>query len=170
MFKVNNKDTKTTPLASFWYLSYWLWTYFTPCYSVAIVNFEDVIAGWDSITYYVRHYRWITKGWTPPQIDLLGTTEQLVLKLKMSHNILLLLFIKHKNLPYLVTAHRLPYRGYKIAYNAYDRRLKFAWWISNIKDEYSLVHAFSFLSFLTIWVFFVTGTSELWVNSLTSTK
>ena len=33
MFKVNNKDTRTTPC-------------FTPCYSVSIVNFEQVIAGW----------------------------------------------------------------------------------------------------------------------------
>ena len=33
MFKVNNKDTRTTP-------------YFTPCSSVSIVNFEHVIAGW----------------------------------------------------------------------------------------------------------------------------
>ena len=32
MFKVNNKDTRTTPLA--------------PCSSVSIVNFEHVIAGW----------------------------------------------------------------------------------------------------------------------------
>ena len=32
MFKVNNKDTRTTPM-----------TYFTPCYSVSVVNFEHVI-------------------------------------------------------------------------------------------------------------------------------
>ena len=31
MFKVNNKDTKTIPMASFW----------------CLVNFEHVIAGWD---------------------------------------------------------------------------------------------------------------------------
>ena len=35
MYKVNNKDTRTTPMA-----------YFTPCSSVSIVNFEHVIAGW----------------------------------------------------------------------------------------------------------------------------
>ena len=35
MFKVNNKDTRTTPVA-----------YFTPRSSVSIVNFEHVIAGW----------------------------------------------------------------------------------------------------------------------------
>ena len=37
MFKVNNKDTRTTPML----------TYFTPCSSVFIVIFEHVIAGWD---------------------------------------------------------------------------------------------------------------------------
>ena len=31
MFKVNNKDTRT---------------YLTPCYSVPIVNFEEVNTGW----------------------------------------------------------------------------------------------------------------------------
>ena len=35
MFKVNNKDSRTTPMA-----------YFTPCSSVSIVNFEHVIDGW----------------------------------------------------------------------------------------------------------------------------
>ena len=34
MFKVNNKDTRTTT------------TYFTPCSSVSIVKFEQVNAGW----------------------------------------------------------------------------------------------------------------------------
>ena len=37
MFKVNNKDTRTT-----------LWIYFTPCSSVSIANFEHVIADWVS--------------------------------------------------------------------------------------------------------------------------
>ena len=39
MFKVNNKDTRKTSLASL--------AYITPCSSVSIVNFEHVIAGWD---------------------------------------------------------------------------------------------------------------------------
>ena len=46
MFKVNNKDTRTMPMASFWYLYCYLWTYFTPCSCVSIVNFEHVIPGW----------------------------------------------------------------------------------------------------------------------------
>ena len=33
-------------LASFWCLYCYLWTYFTPCSSASIVNFEHVIAGW----------------------------------------------------------------------------------------------------------------------------
>ena len=39
MFKVNNKDTRKIPVASFW-------TYFTPCSSVSTVNFEHVLASW----------------------------------------------------------------------------------------------------------------------------
>ena len=42
MFKVNNKDTRTTPLA-----------YFTPCFSVCIVNFEQVNSGWVT---YLTHF------------------------------------------------------------------------------------------------------------------
>ena len=33
------------PLASFWHLYCQFWTYFTPCSSVSIVNFEHVKAG-----------------------------------------------------------------------------------------------------------------------------
>ena len=43
MFKVNNKDTRTTPLTPLNFEHY-----STPCSSVYIVNFEIVIAGWDS--------------------------------------------------------------------------------------------------------------------------
>ena len=39
MLKLNNKDTRTAPLTS-------RRTYFTPCSTVPIVNFEHVIAGW----------------------------------------------------------------------------------------------------------------------------
>ena len=38
MFKVKNKDTRTTPLA-----------YITSCSNVFIVNFEQVNAGWDRL-------------------------------------------------------------------------------------------------------------------------
>ena len=41
MFKVNNKDTRTTQMASFWRP----YSYFTPCSSSSIVDFEHVIAG-----------------------------------------------------------------------------------------------------------------------------
>ena len=60
MFKFNNRNTRTRceicskstiktqerRLVSFWCLYCWLWTDFTPCYSVSIVNFEQVNAGW----------------------------------------------------------------------------------------------------------------------------
>ena len=49
MYKINNKDTRPTPMASFWCLYYQLCTYFTPSSSVSIVNFEHVIAGWEQI-------------------------------------------------------------------------------------------------------------------------
>ena len=46
MFKVKNKNTRTTPLALFWCLYCYLSTCFTPFSSVSIVNFEHEIAGW----------------------------------------------------------------------------------------------------------------------------
>ena len=45
MFNVNNKDTRTTPMAPY--------TYFTPCSSVSNVNFEHVNAGW--VLLYFTH-------------------------------------------------------------------------------------------------------------------
>ena len=48
MFKVNSKDTRTTPLASFWCLYCYLLTY-TPCSLVYIVNFEQINADWHAI-------------------------------------------------------------------------------------------------------------------------
>ena len=51
MFKVNNKDTRTTPLTPFWCLYCQFWTYFTPCSCVSLVNFEQVNAKWGD-TYY----------------------------------------------------------------------------------------------------------------------
>ena len=50
MFKVNNKNTRTTPkapLTSFWCLYCYLWTCFSHCCSVSIVNFEHVKTDWD---------------------------------------------------------------------------------------------------------------------------
>ena len=50
MFKVNNKDTRTTPMA-----------YFTPCSSVSVVNLEQVNDGWENkcfplISYYLQFF------------------------------------------------------------------------------------------------------------------
>ena len=44
MFKVNNNDTRTTPLA---------YTYFTPCSSVSVVNFEQANADWSNIASFL---------------------------------------------------------------------------------------------------------------------
>ena len=53
MFKVNNKDTRTTPVASFWCLYCQLWTYFIPCSSVCIVNCEQVNTGWEDFDWLI---------------------------------------------------------------------------------------------------------------------
>ena len=45
MFKVNNKDTKMTQMASFWCLYCERITYSTLCSTVSNVDFEHVIAG-----------------------------------------------------------------------------------------------------------------------------
>ena len=62
MFKVNNKDTKTTPwpllltwcrfgvfIVNFEHISHL-------CSGVSIVNFEHVIAGWDHILMFVGYW------------------------------------------------------------------------------------------------------------------
>ena len=46
MLEVNNKDTRTTPLESFWCPYCLLSTCFTPCSVVSVITFEHVIAGW----------------------------------------------------------------------------------------------------------------------------
>ena len=52
MFKINNKDTRK---ASFWCLYCQLWTYFTPCSTVSIVNFEQVNADWVFAHKFIFH-------------------------------------------------------------------------------------------------------------------
>ena len=44
---INNKDTKTTSLTSFWFLYCFLWTYFIAFSTVPIVDFEQVIICWE---------------------------------------------------------------------------------------------------------------------------
>ena len=43
MFKVNNKDNRTALVVLVSLLV--TWTYFTPCSSISIVNFEHALAG-----------------------------------------------------------------------------------------------------------------------------
>ena len=54
LLKVNNRNSGTRceicsklTITSFWFLYCSLWTYFTPCSSFSIFNFEHVIADWD---------------------------------------------------------------------------------------------------------------------------
>ena len=57
MFKVNNKDSRTTPMA-----------YFTPCSSVSIVNFEHVIDGWVGLkSVFLVPMKCITEFTTAPK-------------------------------------------------------------------------------------------------------
>ena len=48
MFKVNNKDARTMPLMPLCRSGVFIinGTYFTPCSTVSIINFEHAIAGW----------------------------------------------------------------------------------------------------------------------------
>ena len=46
LFTVNNKDTGRTSMASFWCLNCYLWTDFTHCSGVSIVDLEQVNAAW----------------------------------------------------------------------------------------------------------------------------
>ena len=50
MFKVNNKNTRTTPMASFWYLINF--EYVSHLFSgVSIIKFEQVNASWVKSTF-----------------------------------------------------------------------------------------------------------------------
>ena len=46
VFKITNKKTRRTSLTLFWCLYFKLWTYYTYCSSVSIVESEQVTAGW----------------------------------------------------------------------------------------------------------------------------
>ena len=46
-----NKDTRTSSISTFWCLYCQLWTYFTPCSDVSVLNFEYVIVGRDKMTF-----------------------------------------------------------------------------------------------------------------------
>ena len=46
LFKAINKDTRMILLTSFWFLYCYIWTDFTNCSRVSIVDFEQVNVGW----------------------------------------------------------------------------------------------------------------------------
>ena len=77
MFKVNNKDTKTTLMAS----------YFTPCSSVSIVNFEHAIAGWEMMECLnprqnLEHLRFVIDS----RLMAVSLTDRKIYKLKKLRN------------------------------------------------------------------------------------
>ena len=42
-------------------LYYSLWTYFTPCFSISVVNCEQVNSGWASVYFWYWHWRVLLK-------------------------------------------------------------------------------------------------------------
>ena len=44
--QLNNKNTRTMPMMSFCCFHCYVWTYFTPCSNVSIVDFEQVNISW----------------------------------------------------------------------------------------------------------------------------
>ena len=57
LFKVNNKNTKTTSLTSPWYLYRQLWTCFNHCSGASIVDFEQVNSGWVWSSFYQESFQ-----------------------------------------------------------------------------------------------------------------
>ena len=59
LFRVSNKNTRVTSVASFWCFYCELWTYFTPLFSSdSIVDFEQVNVGW-----FVTHFKLMFQWW-----------------------------------------------------------------------------------------------------------
>ena len=59
MFKVNNKVTSIWHLSGIFIVNLLL-TYFTPCSSVSIVNFEQVNAGWAHAAAFEIFPKWFS--------------------------------------------------------------------------------------------------------------
>ena len=69
LFKVNSRNTRTrceicsksiidTPKRRQWHRSdVFIVNFFTPCYSVSIVNFENVVAGWKTLNLYLIYMK-----------------------------------------------------------------------------------------------------------------
>ena len=76
VFWLHNKDTRATPMSSFWYLYCQCWACFAFCSTVSVVDFKQVYAGWvlvilmtgflltnnifDWFIYFVAIFRWGT--------------------------------------------------------------------------------------------------------------
>ena len=92
LFKINNRNTRTgwkicskltikTPEWC-WCLFYQIWTYFTPCSSVYIVNIEHVIAGWDNC---LSRTAWNWKKDLKSQLEMQKKVEFMKTNITSSH-------------------------------------------------------------------------------------
>ena len=70
MFKVNNKNTRTRSLTSFWCCYCWLLTYFTPFFSISIVDSEQVNFSWEKCVQNPSLFVIITIIISPPKLHL----------------------------------------------------------------------------------------------------
>ena len=77
MFKVNNRNTRTRSevLAPFWCLYCLLWTFFTPCSRVSIVNLDQVNVSWASMRVKILNYSRCNifervKNWITTKIEM----------------------------------------------------------------------------------------------------
>ena len=50
LLKVDNKDTKTSSLTSFWCLYCYLWIDFTLCFVIFVIDFQQLNAGWVGVS------------------------------------------------------------------------------------------------------------------------
>ena len=68
---------RTNNIGVVWCLYCWLWTYFTPCSSFSIINFEQVNAGWEtSLATQTAHYiKSAIDLFNPIQMGLFGTAN-----------------------------------------------------------------------------------------------
>ena len=77
------KLTIKTPLTSFWPLYCYIWTYFTSCYSVSIVGFDQLIAGWGCCLLF---WRFVPGGINLGEVSTFEETKWIIYASKMYEN------------------------------------------------------------------------------------
>ena len=58
ILKANNKNTSATAIRLFWCFYCKQWTYFTPFYSVSLVDFESENVSWAIIKVFLHFFLW----------------------------------------------------------------------------------------------------------------